>query len=316
MDPQIVAFDPSSFDFGKVFQAEHIKHEFKLVNRSTNEIRVLALRSSCQCTLIEKELAGKIIAPKGFLRVPVDFQTSSQRGPGGANVEALLESQGQRYYAKAFINAYVDADFEFEPRSLNFGAIKVGEKATQAIKLVPRALQDLTVKQPESNGALKVSLSTNIAGSSSKVFELNVTIHAPSVRFSQVFSTVLSVETSSKRVPVLIIPVSAVISPELEIAPDIIVLSGKATSGETRLTIRTFQASRVLHTVVTKSKISKEVPVTADPSGSEETWDLTHVRRIGNSFLAGAERIDFDLEVRNGTAPTEARSVSVQVKSL
>jgi hypothetical protein len=311
----VVHFEPPSFDFGRVFQGETLKHEFKLANGSTNAIQVVAVRSSCQCTIIEKGLPGKTIVGLGFLLVPVEFHSGSQTGPGNANVEALLENHGVRYYARAFITANVNADFTFEPRSLNFGTMKVGESATRVIKLTPRASGNLTINQPQSTDILKMSLRTNAADSSAKPFALLVTFEAPGVRFSQTFKQTIMVQTSSKRIPCLSIPVSAVIRPELEITPDMIVLQGQA-SGESRFTIHTLQASRVVRAVVTRNNVGVEILPTVDVSSSEETWDLTHIRQVANASIAGAERIDFELTVRNGAGRTEARSVSVPIKSL
>jgi hypothetical protein len=317
---QVVVFEPQSFDFGSVSQFETVKREYRLINRGTNELRVLGLRTTCQCTVAGGEAVGKIIAPKEALIVPVEFHSTSQHGVGAARIEALLEGGGQRYYARAFIRGVVEAEFEIEPPAVDFGSIKSGEKKFFTVQIIPLSTtSNLIVKLPESTEFVKMVLHTNHSVIVSKKFELDVILQAPLVKSSQLFCKDIKLTTTSQRMPMLTIPVKAMIRPELEIAPDTVVLSSGAQAGslESRFTIGSLYPSKVVRaSVLTKDHVSKEVPAIMDLASPEDTWDVTHVRRIANSLLTGAEQVDFELEIRDGTARPEARSVSVQIKSL
>ena len=312
---EVAVFDPPSFNFGTVLQLVTLNHDFKLLNRTTNEIRVIGTRSSCQCTVIGN-ISEKTISPKGFLVVPVAFETGLNHGAGGAKLEVFLESRGVRFHTQAIVKAYVEPEFEFDPRVLDFGTMKASQSITKTITIVPRKEGNLTLKRPESTEMLKVLLRTNTPVSSSKVFDMQVTLCAPAVKCSQVINGEIHVETSSIRTPRISIPVSAVIRPELEIAPEIVVLPRGGTLGESRFTIRTLQPSRAVRALVTKSGMSKEAPAAVDTNSPEEPFATAHVCRIDNSLLWGAERIDFELVVRNGAGRQEARTVSIQVKRL
>jgi hypothetical protein len=309
----VVTFDPISFDFGKLPQAEVKRHNFKLVNHGDAEVRVLALRSTCKCTVVET-MTGQRIAAKGFLVIPVEFHTGSDQGSGAAKVEALLERQGERYYARALISAFVEGDFEIQPRSLDFGLVKAGEKAIRIINILPGRLEEFKLKLPDSPSELDTCLLTNLSGSTPKQFNLQVTFNAPLVKATKVFVQRITIMTSSKRVPVLSIPVSATIRPDYELAPNILVLLKASTSGESRFTIDTLRPCRISHITVEGHSVSREV--TLATAGDPSIWDLSHCYSIPNALLHGAERINFELEVRTGAECSEAHSVSAQIKSL
>src|SRR2546425_6082409 len=78
---QVVFFDPPAFDFGAVLQQQTIHHLFKLVNNSTNEMRIVGLRSSCSCTVLDDKLVRRSVAPRDSLMIPVEFRSTTYEGP-------------------------------------------------------------------------------------------------------------------------------------------------------------------------------------------------------------------------------------------
>ncbi|MBU6427362.1 DUF1573 domain-containing protein [Patescibacteria group bacterium] len=74
-DEPRISFDPPSADLGVILQAQTLRRVFRLVNSSTNQVRLLGLRPSCGCTVVKEELRGAVIPPYGSLGVPVEFHS-------------------------------------------------------------------------------------------------------------------------------------------------------------------------------------------------------------------------------------------------
>lgn len=186
---QPAVFDPPSFNLGTILQAEVITHEFKLINRSTNEMRIVALRTSCHCTVIDKASTGTGIPPQGFVLLPVTFDSGLDEGTVAASVEVVLETQGKRHYARADLKGQINADFRIVPRSLDFGRLKPGERATRTIQIMRGALNDLKLMQARSSGIFNCAFVTNLPGAlPPELPEIAVTFDAPSISSSQVSS--------------------------------------------------------------------------------------------------------------------------------
>jgi len=312
----VVAFEPGIIKLGKVFQAETVHREFKLVNHGTNSIRVLSARTSCMCTVIGGEIGSAVIPPKGSINVPVEFHTGSVNGFVNAKVEALLEANGSRYYAIGVLEGDVLGDFDFQPRMLDFGTVELGQTATRTVKITAGACKDLVIKLPESSERLQLALTTNKLLSGVNSYELKATFHAPVEGASQPFSGSVDVVTSSERVPLLKIPIFAMARAEAEIEPSLVVFAQTGSNDELRFKINSLRPSRILRVVAKNGTASEVVSTLNAATDSEGTWSLTHNQRLESLAIKKSDRIDFELEVQNGRESVEARILSVQIKSL
>ena len=135
---QLVGFDPPFFYFGTALQAQTIPHDFRLVNRSTNELRIVAMKSSCSCTMVADEVLGRVLRPNEECMIPVTFETGSRHGHSDSTIDVILEASGLRYIAKAMLSGEVTADFAYTPRAVDFGTLRPGETATQEVFLKPK----------------------------------------------------------------------------------------------------------------------------------------------------------------------------------
>jgi hypothetical protein len=315
---RVAVFEPPMFDFGEVLQAEVIRHEFRLINRTTNDVRLVGLRSSCNCAVVGQEMTGTTIPPKGFLSIPVDFHSNFDEGPTVSTVEAVTESRGARYYSKAHISGSINPDFTIEPRAVDFGTLAPGEEGTRTIRLGPRALKELEIVELRTTSDLfKVSLRNGQSGVSPPPHpEIVVSFVAPALSSGEVFGGTVEIKTSSKRNPEIGIPLRATVRPDLEIAPELIVLPRSGASGQSRFTIRTLQHSRITRILIMRHTGAQDNLPSVTPDNPDDGWNLTHVRQLANSSLAEAKAIIFELEVRNGIGRNEARSTSAQIKRL
>lgn len=316
-ETQLVSFDPPFIELGPALQDETLTYHLHLVNRSSDAMRILGLRASCNCTFINKDLTNTTIPPHGSISVPVQYRTGSAIGPVASTLEALIGSKDSRFYAQARLEGYIQPDFEFEPHSLNFGTLRPGEEATKTIRFAAGALKHLAISSPRSSQPeFTVTVRGSAAASAAQLPKMFITFKAPSNNCSQLLSGFVQADMSSKRVPHLVIPVSAQVIPELEITPDVIILPADAINQESRFTIRTVIPSRIVRVVAATDLGSHEIPTFAGGTNVPPAWGLSHVRRVSNAALAGAKQLNFELEVRKGTARVEARSVPVSIKSL
>ncbi len=260
--------------------------------------------ASCNCTIINQDLVGKVIPPHGSILVPSEFHTRDDDGSVGSTLEALLESNGTKYYAKAKITGVVNADYSYRPHDVDFGILRPGECVTQTVTFLPKVLTNFQISGVRSMGSFNVSLCTNKDKATDQL--VTVTFHAEVMHSGGVFSGVAQVHTSSKRAPEATIYLNATVRPNIEVVPEILVLPHGGIMGKSRLTIRTIKPSKMIRrTIETKMDYQKYAEVLADD------WSLCHVVEISNSSISEAKQINFDLEIENGTSSNEAGSLIV-----
>ncbi len=314
---QLVTFDPPTFNFGTLLQNQTVSHEFRLMNRSTNEVRVVALSATCSCTLPAAGLAGSIIKAGADLKVPVEFKTGGRDGPVSSSVTVLFESADSghtRFAVQAELLSTVNADFTFEPVSVDFGGINPGESATKIVTFSPKALKKIAIKQPQGlPKEIEISLKQNELEDTDT--SLVITLHAPQSTRYQRLDGIINVPTSSPRVPLVSIQTRGFVKLEVELVPDVIVLPNRSPFGESCFTLRTTQLSRVTRIIRETQNGNEPIREIGDTDIRGE-WDLKHVKYLPNSMLVDARQIIFELEVRKGTDQKEAKSVVAQIKSL
>jgi len=320
----LVSFDPPSFNFGTVLQNEIVQHEFRLVNRSSNEMRIVSLQTSCSCTLAAEASGTKVIPPHDAIVIPVEFHSGARDGSVSSSVTVRLEENGGHpHFAQAILQGNVNADFTIDPLGVDFGALKPGQEATQKIVLRPKALTSISITNLRSSGKeFQVALQQDrTSASADTMAEIFITFRAPKMNHRQPFSEILQVNTSSQRVPEFGLPLRGLVVPDVEIVPDVLVLPSDTSRGESRVTLRTEEPSRIVRVSSETSAGIKELPSVQDQTVHEDSgvppgWRFAHVCHILHSNLRGAQQINIAFEIRHGADRIEARSVSVQVKSL
>jgi Protein of unknown function (DUF1573) len=311
-DERVIAFDPPSYNFGAIAQSENVRHTFRLINRGTDTLRIVGIRTSCQCTLVDTRASiGESIPPKGSVAIPVEFNSESHEGLGKARIEALVERAGERLYAAAFIEAMVEPEYTVQPRAVHFGMARPGCHLTQSVTISAASSKALTLKIPEPSPPLKLLLSTN--ANKPRVRILSITLETPTVSHSQLYADSIMIGTPSTRLPVLKIPVDAIIQPECEISPETVVITDTTARGESRFTLRSAEETRVVRALVRRNGRMEQLELSAS---EDRVWGSLHTRTLSNAFLNNAEEIHSELEARNAMGRLEVRSVSAQITHL
>ncbi len=312
----MVSFEPPVWNLGALQQAETVRCDFRLVNRGTNDLRIIGIRAGCDCAVVEKEMTGMVVPAQGEIIFPVIYNSGMRDGEVKPVIEIVLETGGKRHEAKAELKGTIVADVAVHPIHVDFGVLRPGEHTNRVvhIRLGTNGTDVALARPPE---AFKVTLVTNTPdGAGQRSADLMVKFEAPQNDAAAVFGETILLRTTSPRVPQTRVSVSAAVVPTVEVRPTMLILRAGDPSGESRITIRTVEPSRIARLNVVTDQGSREV--TAMPpekdSGSEE--GLEHVRRVSNSLLVQARRLDFELEVRNGADKKEARSASVQIRAF
>lgn len=301
--PPAVGFDPPAHDYGTVVQATNVSYTFQLFNRTTNQLKLVALKSSCDCTVVSTSLLGQLLKPNESVPVPVSFKTGPRVGPIVSTLEVVLQGERGQYLAMAQLSGTIWPDYSFEPRAVDFGEVRPGVITNSVVAFKPVALKEFAlIPRQSSEGPFQVAVHPK---------ELAIAFHAPTVGHRETLARTLVVETTSRRVPSVTIPVSATVVPEVSVSPGLIVLAPGLLSQTSRFTLESEWPARLRGVMLDGGGVMpREEPVLpAD-------WRRSHAVEVKNAWLAGAPQIIFQLDVQTAGGRTEARSLAVQIKRL
>lgn len=308
----VVEVVPPIFEVGTVLQAQTVQGIFELVNRSSNELRIVGMRSGCGCVSLSTGLVGRVLRPQERCAIEVAYASGSGAGPFMHFVEVLLDGGGTRYRAEGLLRGEVRPDYIYGPMAVDFGTLYPGQAAVRQVVFRPYALEQLELSlrrlpaEPFAVELVKQQLSNVIS----------ISFRAPAERRSRTFSDTLWVETSSPRVPQVQIPVRARVVAEVEVVPSLLVLPGTPPAGESHFTVLTKDPARVRQVVLQSGQ--GLVTAAARPAGPEglDAWAVRRRFWVSNVVLAAATQMVLELELQHGAGRPEARSVSVPVIRL
>lgn len=319
---EIAAINPPIFDFGTVLQAQTISHSFALVNQSDRELCVVAIKPSCTCTVVRDEALGKTIPPGGHLTIPVDFAVGERQGSVSSFVSifvAATNAMKNLYEVQAHMQGNALPEFTIEPDAINFGSLKPGEQVSKTVAFMPGNAKNLEISDPVSTvKEFQVSLQKPPPNQSHSPWIAVITFRTPTNTIRQeTLSDVMQFKTSSERVPKASLYVVARIIPDMEIIPDMIIVpsSGLSEGGQTELTVRTSEPSRVMHLTMKDQNASLDIQ-SSNNLATSDIWNKIHHLKIPNALLTQAIGVGVELEVHDGADRIEARSAFVPIKSL
>ncbi len=318
-NPQVVAFDPPSHDFGTAFQSVTIRRFFRLVNRTDEPMKLAALKTTCSCTLPSGDVVGTIIPPRRGFEIPVDFKTGARDGPSSSHITALLVTGGGlKYIAVAELRGIVSADFTVEPRTLDFGSVEPGEAVTREVVFTPKALKSFAVKDcrilaPHFQVAMK---QPDPSGGKSCETILSVVFNAPVLAHRQTFSGRLLAATSSQRVPQFGLDLRACVCPDIDVEPNVLVIPPPPVVGDTLLRVRSSRPSQLTCITVDSADGKRDLYGAGAEVPHEQEFGLSHIFSVSNASVVKASSLTIHVVTFSGTDRTEARSVSVRITSL
>jgi hypothetical protein len=208
-----IAFDQTSYDFGKVESGELIKHTFYFTNTGNELLEVRDVRPSCGCTT-----AGawdKQVEPGKSGSIPVQFNSI---GYGGAVHKLVTVICNDPVNSNAVLNVtgtvWKPIDVLPAFASFNLGPdVQVQDK--RVLRITSNINEPLTLSEPQcTNPAFKPDLKTIKEG---KEFELTITVVPPLTVAS--VSAPITMKTSYPKLQVLTVTAFAVVQAPITTIP-------------------------------------------------------------------------------------------------
>lgn len=304
----LVAFEPAFFDYGPVFQAETVSHAFKLVNRSTNALRVVVMETSCSCTLVSTNLLGQVLTLGGETLIPLEFHSGSRSGPVDSTVTVVLQAHAVRHVTQATLHTTVVPDFTLEPRAATFEEVLPGQITVRTARLKPVALPDVELIRTQMwKGPFGISVLPRT---------VSVTFQAPPSAHRRTYTQTLVLRTTSQRVPDQLFSMSAEVMPEIDLAPRAFVFAGLDLPAHVRLTACTRRPSKVVAVHGLTSEGSRDLHQTRKAEDAAAGWSQRHSLVLQASELAGVTNLQVVLKLDFGAGRVESRSAFATVQRL
>lgn len=144
--PKIV-FDEQTYDFGKVFIGENVQHKYEFKNVGKGELIINNVKSSCGCTAALVSKINLLTNEKG--EVEVKFNPGSYVGRVSKSV-TVNSNDPENPRFKLTITGEVAEEVTVNPKRINFGMIKKGEKCSKNMEIKPTAGVGIETKKVES----------------------------------------------------------------------------------------------------------------------------------------------------------------------
>ncbi len=213
-----IAFDTLNHDFGKIESGQVVRHDFIYTNTGNAVLEIREVRPGCGCTT-----AGtwdKRVEPGQTGKIPIGFNSGSFSGTVTKSVFVSCNDPGQsNVYLQ--IKASIWTPISISPSTAYFNLnSETATNETKAIRIVSNLEAPLTLSEPEfTNASFTATLKTVTPG---KEFDLLVTPVLPLP--TTYASTVISLKTSSDKVPVLKVQATAMMQPVVAVVPSMVML--------------------------------------------------------------------------------------------
>ncbi|PWU09941.1 MAG: hypothetical protein C5B50_26460 [Verrucomicrobia bacterium] len=213
-----IAFEHTSFDFGKVECGQPVKHSFIFTNVGDATLEVTDVHPGCGCTT-----AGawdKKAEPGKTGLIPIQFNTSGYNGHVGKSITVTCSDPSQKVLSLS-LNGTVWKPIDVIPSAAAFTLFPDHQtKETRVLKIVNNLDDLITISAPTNrNAAFEVEFKTNTIG---KEFELRVTVIPPIGEGT--ISARFDLPTTSARVPMLNVSAYATGQPRFTLIPNMLTL--------------------------------------------------------------------------------------------
>lgn len=213
-----IQFATPVFDFGKLAAGDSVRHNFVFTNTGGSVLEINQVKPGCGCTT-----AGtwdRRVEPGKTGTIPIQFNATTT---SGSVWKSILVNCNDVTQSNVFlqIKGTIWTPVSITPASAYFNLTsEATTNDTRILKIVSNLDEPLTLEEPvTTNQAFSATLTPLVAG---KEYELKVTAR-PELITGYVNSSV-TLKTSAAKVPLLKIPVIAVVQPAVSVVPSIVML--------------------------------------------------------------------------------------------
>lgn len=220
-----IEFGSTTFDFGRITAGESAKHSFVFTNTGTATLEITDVKPGCGCTTAGEW--DRSVPPGKTGSIPLQFNSS---GFGGAvaKTATVLCNDPRQSNVVIQLTGSVWKPIDVMPSAVVFQPTEADRtNETKVVRIVSNLDEPLTLSNVEcTDRSLRAELKILKPG---KEFELRITALAP---FTNRYSGgTITVETSSKQVPLVSISASIVVQLELAVIPQQVLIAAGPLAG-------------------------------------------------------------------------------------
>lgn len=207
-----LTFESTTFDFGSVPAGEVVRHDFAFSNAGDFDLSIDTVKPGCNCTVALTP--GTVIPPGTRGSVAVSLDTAAEFGAQRRTV-AVYANDPQHRVSTLRLTGDVIADVVAKPARLYIGHVQRGAAVGQEITVL--AAGDTTQLATDPTTSFFNLRSSPLAdGRTGQTVTLNVRDDADPGPIDDV----VKVRTTNPRAPLVEIPVTGVIDPDLIASPE------------------------------------------------------------------------------------------------
>jgi hypothetical protein len=208
-----IEFQETSFDFGRVFAGELVRHEFVFTNMGSSVLQIFEVMPHCGCTVAG--MWDREIEPHKTGIIPLQFNSSAFSGLV-AKTATLTCNDPITSNVVLQITGTVFRPIEISPVELRFDiSDETQGSQMKLVRIVSNLSEPLELSELYcTNAAFRAELKTVQPG---KEYELGISVVQP-LRSS--LSSTVTLKTSSVEMPNIGVNISATQRPVVEVSPE------------------------------------------------------------------------------------------------
>ena len=209
-------FSDTVYDFGTVGQGAIVERDFQIENRGNSDLYIRKIYAACGCTAAV--LTSDIVPVGGKTSIKIQLDTTGFQGYKVKTVR-VYTNDPETASAVLTMKGNIKPDIKVGPAALNFGVVFKGSAPTltTTISSEEPGFQVLAVK-PRSD---KLDVKTqDITDDGATGKSIAVSLH-PDIPVG-VYRSRLSVETNSKKSPVMTVPIFAQVRGDLILSDSVV----------------------------------------------------------------------------------------------
>lgn len=304
-------FDETTRDFGSVPRGQLMRHQFRLVNNTGQQVQIGGVRVSCGC--VSARAVVNTLAPGQ--ETYIDAQMDTRRFQGIKTVTVFVSfTQPKFEEVRLWVQANSRDEIMFSPESLAFGKIQRGKAPSTSMNIDFVGTTTKIVEAKSDSNFIQVALSENKKGTGEFSYKLDAVVRKdiPAGRwYTDVWLT-----TNNTSIPKLRIPVTVEVDAVLTASPSRVTLGSVQAGAETerKVILRGVQPFKISKIVGADDELSVREPT--DEKKAVHVLTITLKPTKAGEFLRTLKIItdlkDGDLDVLAHADVTPAPSVQAQ----
>jgi hypothetical protein len=266
-------FPERAYDFGTVARGSKIRHTFRLINRTGEEIHIADWRTKCGCT--EVRVGAKTIPAGTQTSIDAVIDTTKFNGPKDSGLTLILDRPS---FVEVDLNlhCYIRGDIILNPGQVDFGPVQRSSKPTVTLNLIYAGGQPgwevAKMKTQSAHVTARLQPMTRTVDGQVQ-YSLTATLN-PTVN-NGYFKDEILLHTNDPSSPTIPISVTANVQTAVVVSPSIINL-GRLKPGDVvkkKVIVRSLQPFKLTELKASKDDLSG----TPDPEGARalHTVDIT-----------------------------------------